>query len=244
MRASLAALLGVLLLASGSGALAQVTVNSGALDQLRPERAPSRHARPRETRRAVPHPRAPAHPTAPSAAKPEVTKPGQPAARAVTQPQVPAAPPTPVALPPPAVAVPTAPPPPLPPVPVADDAPGAAEPLPDGLRVTFGKDRADLNPATLAAIERIAGQAKTKPGALDVTAYAAGSPDDPSTPRRLSLSRALAVRGVLLHQGIESPRIYVHAMGAAVPTGAAAGPADRVDVTRQGASAGAQASGK
>ncbi len=159
-----------------------------------------------------------------------------------------------MALPPPAVNVPTAPPPPLPVVPIADDAPDVAEPIPNGLRVTFGKDRADLNPAAVAAIREVAAQAKTKPGALDVTAYAAGSPDDPSTPRRLSLSRALAVRAVLLHEGIESPRIYVRALGASPPAAAQSGPQpgpldgppDRVDVTQQAAPApaGTQAAGK
>lgn len=251
MRAARAALLGgALLLAAGGGALAQVSVNSGALDRLRPESTPSRHAQPRESRHAspvrhaVPHPREPASPV-PSAAT--AAKPGQVAAPTAVSPamppQIPAAPPAPVALPPPAITVPTAPPPPLPPIPIADDAPGAAEPIPGGVRVNFGKDRTDLNPATAAAIQQVAGQAKNKPGALDVTAYAAGSPDDPSTPRRLSLSRALAVRTVLLHAGIESPRIYVHALGAA-PAGTASGPADRVDVTRQAASSSAQASGK
>jgi len=116
-----------------------------------------------------------------------------------------------------------------------------AEPIPNGLRVTFGKDRADLNLAAVAAIREIAAQAKGRPGALDVTAYAAGSPDDPSTPRRLSLSRALAVRAVLLHEGIESPRIYVRALGASPPAGPQpgpeAGPPDRVDVTQQAAPA-------
>lgn len=235
------ALIALALLAACGDAVAQVAVNPGALDQLRPERT-RRSATPsqrtpstRETRRPAP-PQSPAgeHPAAPSAATP--LKPGQPAAPVVAAPQVPTAPPNAAVLPPPAVAVPTAPA-PLPPVPVADDAPGAAEPLPDGLRITFGKDRSDLNPAAVAAIRQLALQAKAKPGALDVAAYAAGTPDDPSIPRRLSLARALAVRAVLLQEGVESPRIYVRALGA----NANSDPADRVDLTRQGAATAANA---
>lgn len=63
-----------------------------------------------------------------------------------------------------------------------------------------------------------------------VSAFAAGTPDDPSTPRRLSLSRALAVRGILLGEGIASARILVRSLGASTPA-IAAGPPDRVDVT-------------
>ena len=50
-----------------------------------------------------------------------------------------------------------------------------------------------------------------------VPAFAAGVPDDPSTPRRLSLSRALAVRGILLGQGIASTAVLVRSQGASMP---------------------------
>jgi outer membrane protein OmpA-like peptidoglycan-associated protein len=224
---------GALLLAAG-GASAQVAVNPAAINQLQPEHAqhsPPRRAASRTARRPVHHPPSahPAAPTSPTAAKPAV-----PTAAA---PRVPAAPPSAAVIPPPAVVVPTAAPPPLPPIPVAADAPGAAAPVQGGLRITFGKDRSDLSPATVAAIEAIAGQVKDKPGPLDITAYAAGVPDDPSTPRRLSLARALAVRTVLLHQGIESPRIYVRAMGTSATPGDPAAtppaPADRVDLIQE-----------
>ena len=242
-------ILGGALLLAASHASAQVAVNSGALNQLQPEHArhsPARHAPSRRARQPeAPQPEAPRHPlaTRPAApAAPTATNPAAPTA--AVAPKVPAAPPNPAVLPPPAVAVPTAAPPPIPPIPVATDAPGAAEPVQGGLRITFGKDHSDLSPATVAAIQEVAGQAKGKPGALDVTAYAAGVPDDPSTPRRLSLARALAVRSVLLHEGIESPRIYVRAMGAGpapsdraappgTPAAAPAGPADRVDLIQE-----------
>ncbi len=259
-RTALPWLLGSALLLSVSHTSAQVTVNSGALNQLRPEHPRHRAARHAPSRTAR-QPEAPAHPlathpTAPAA--PTAANPAPPTAAAA--PKVPAAPPNPVVIPPPAIAVPTAAPPPIPPIPVAPDAPGTAEAVQGGLRITFGKDRSDLSPATVAAIQGVAEQAKSKPGALDVTAYAAGVPDDPSTPRRLSLARALAVRSVLLHEGIEFPRIYVRAMGAGpapsdkaaapgTPANPPAGPADRVDLIEEhtvpsASSSTAQAAGK
>ncbi len=62
---------------------------------------------------------------------------------------------------------------------------------------------------------------------VNVVAYAAGKPDDASTARRLSLSRGMAVRSVLLANGVPSAQIYVHALGASAPDG----PADRVELT-------------
>ena len=142
------------------------------------------------------------------------------------KPRVPAIPPAILALPP-AVAVPLAHPPPIPTVPVADDAPGTASPIQGGLRVTFGADRVDMNPASVAALRAFAlSKADIAGASINIFAYAAGSPDDPSTPRRLSLQRALAARAVLLQAGIPSPRIYPRALG---PAGGSVDP-DRVDV--------------
>ena len=62
---------------------------------------------------------------------------------------------------------------------------------------------------------------------LQVVAYAA-SQGNTSAARRLSLSRALAVRSYLIDKGIRSTRIDVRAMGA--PEAASSGPADRVDL--------------
>ena len=68
---------------------------------------------------------------------------------------------------------------------------------------------------------------------FNVMGYAAGIPEDPSTARRLSLSRALAVRSVLMADGVSSARIYVRALGTAggdeVP--------DRVDLAVMGGNA-------
>ena len=127
----------------------------------------------------------------------------------------------------PPVVVPTAQPIAPPPVPVAADAPGAVSAVAGGRRVTFGADRTDLNPATESALREFARSVKEGEAAVNVNAFAAGGPEDPSTPRRLSLARALAARAVLISEGIPSARIYVRALGAA----GGDGPADRVDVT-------------
>ena len=117
---------------------------------------------------------------------------------------------------PPAVAVPLAHPPPPPTVPLADDAPGTVMSIQNGVRVTFGDGRADFSPATADALAKFAGGLGQSTASINIFTYAPGSPDDPSTPRRLSLERALAVRAVLLAAGIASPRIYPRALG---PTG-------------------------
>ena len=229
----------------GTPAWAQVTVNPGALDALGKPAPPKRRAAP--VRRAPSRPRAPEKraspaPTAkPTAAPSAPAKPEQPAAptqtaptqtapiQAVTPPALPAVPTVPpaIAAMPPPVAVPLAHPPPPPAVPVADDAPGAATRIDGGLRVTFGPDRFELNPSTAAAL-RAFGEGLSSQTATNITiyAYAAGSSDDPSTPRRLSLARALAARAALIEAGIPSPRIYPRALG---PEGGSASP-DRVDV--------------
>lgn len=201
-----------------AGAQAQVTTNPDALEGLgKPERpaAPVRRPQPR------PRPQRTAKPSPPPAPAPE-TKP----AAAAKPPAVPVTPPAILALPPP-VAVPLAHPPSDPVVVVTDDAPGDASRIERGVRVTFGPDRVDLNPATIAALRAFARESLEQSGSsINVFAYAAGNQDDPSTPRRLSLARALAARAVLMQAGIASPRIYPRALG---PAGGEIDP-DRVDV--------------
>lgn len=182
-------------------------------------------------------------PAAPTPVKPAPAKPTPPArpapSRPAARPATPAAPPPPpqVQVPltappapvlPPPVIVPTRPPAPPPPVAITADAPGIVEQIPDGIRVTFGENRTDLNPATETALRTLA-HAAPADASFTVTAFATGVPDDPSTPRRLSLSRALAVRSVLIAEGIASVRIYVKAFGGGHE--AADGPADRADIT-------------
>jgi outer membrane protein OmpA-like peptidoglycan-associated protein len=125
--------------------------------------------------------------------------------------------------------MPTHPPPPPPPVPVKNDAAGTATALPGNLeRITFGPGSSELNPATVAAIRQIASAAIANPALLiTITAWAAGNNDDPSTPRRISLDRALAARAVLINAGIVSERIHALAKGFSDP---GTGPIDRVDI--------------
>ncbi len=197
---------------------AQPGVNPGALDALKPTARP-RPAPPQH------HPTRPA--AKPNAGKTDTTKSGAAALPVPPKPPVvPIAPPA-IAAIPPAVAVPVQRPPEPPPVVVAADAPGEAAPAPGGVRVTFGVGRADLNPATEAAIRDFVRPLRSTDQAINVLAYAAGTTDDPSTPRRLSLARALEARAVLINEGIPSTRIYVRALGSA----GGDGPADRVDLS-------------
>lgn len=153
-----------------------------------------------------------------------------PAAKQQTPPPVPTAPPPPPTLPPPIV-VPVRPMAPPEPAAVVADAVGEVMPQKDGLRVTFGPGSADLNPRTDAAVRTLARGAPPFAGtSFTIVAVAPGSEDDPSTPRRLSLSRALALRSVLITEGVASARIYVKAMGAN-PQALAGGPPDRADIT-------------
>ena len=62
---------------------------------------------------------------------------------------------------------------------------------------------------------------------LRIEGFASGTEDSGNRSRRLSLSRALAVRSYLMDQGIASTRMDVYARGAL----ADGGPTDRVDLT-------------
>lgn len=170
-----------------------------------------------------------AHPNGPHQSLPHMAG-DRPAANVnLEPPTVPLAPPDAAVLPAPIV-VPTRPVEPPPPPTVSADAPATVTRLPDGLRVTFGTGSADLNPETQAALTALA--TAVAPPALtifNIVAYATGTPDDPSTARRLSLSRALALRSVLIEAGVPSPRIYIRALGASVPPPAGIAP-DRADV--------------
>ena len=152
---------------------------------------------------------------------------------AAAKPTVPAAaPPAPV-LPPP-ITVPTRPVTPPTPAVVVADAQGEATEQKDGLRVTFGPGSSDLNPRTDAAIRALVHAAPPFASVtFSVVALAPGTEEDPSTPRRLSLARGLAVRSILITEGIPSTRIYVRALGAN-PQAIAGGPPDRADITVAG----------
>lgn len=210
-----AVLLGSMLAAHSAGAWAQAIVNPGALDvpavRLAPK-PPAPRAEPRPKTRIAVEPTRPASPAAPTR---------------TAKPVLPIGPP-PAAVLPPATVVPVLHPPPPPVIPMAPDAPGTAAMLPTGLRITFGTDRSDLSPATVDALRKYAATlGQTDNTTVTIMAYAAGPPEDPSTPRRLSLGRALAARAVLMESGVASTRIYPRALGPAPD-----GPPDRVDLIR------------
>jgi outer membrane protein OmpA-like peptidoglycan-associated protein len=238
------------LLCVNAPALAQVTIDLHALDALpgarpaKPEAVPhaaKRKPAPTQVTTAKPH-KAPAAETA-TAVTPPLPPAAQPAApppaAAATPPPatVPAAPPGAVALAPIAPPPPSSEPAPPPPPPISESSSSAAVPSNAGLRVTFGAGQADLSPASAAAIQQMVKSAPSGDAtSFNVVAYAAGTPDDPSTARRLSLSRALAVRSALMADGITSSRIYVRALGAAPGDDAP----DRVELAVMGANAASQ----
>jgi outer membrane protein OmpA-like peptidoglycan-associated protein len=94
---------------------------------------------------------------------------------------------------------------------------GATDPAPaqyDGLKLLAG----DLNSALQSGASRIM-----------LEAFGGARGDKGSDARRLSLKRALAIRQVLIDNGVPSGKIDVRAMG-----GADDGNADRVDVLVRG----------
>lgn len=105
---------------------------------------------------------------------------------------------------------------------------GAAIEQRDGsLRLLFTANEATLPEEAQKALEGIARRLETEHNLyIQLLAYAEGTEDEASKARRLSLSRALAVRSYLMNDGVRSTRIEVRALGHKVPDG----PADRVDV--------------
>jgi outer membrane protein OmpA-like peptidoglycan-associated protein len=175
---------------------------------------------------------APATPTPPTSAS---AKPVPAAPAPATSPPaatIPAAPPPVVALAPLPPATPSAAPPAAPPV--AANAESVATPTAGGLTIAFGSDQSDLNAASDAAIQKLAHTAPNRDTtSFNVLAFAHGDPQDPSTARRLSLSRALAIRSALMAAGVPSTRVYVRALG----DQGGKGPPDRADITVMGLNA-------
>ena len=100
--------------------------------------------------------------------------------------------------------------------PAADrgDAGTTARPLISGLQLTFAKGQSDLSPTSANSIKALARAApNVDTTTFNVLAYASGDPDDPSVARRMSLSRAIAVRDALMADGVPSARIYLRALG-------------------------------
>ena len=96
--------------------------------------------------------------------------------------------------------------------------------------ILFAKDAPDPAKAALGAIKFLANDlnaAMAGPNArVELQAFGGAKGDKGSDARRLSLKRALAIRQVLIDDGVSPDRIDVRAMGGVDDTG----PADRVDV--------------
>jgi outer membrane protein OmpA-like peptidoglycan-associated protein len=132
------------------------------------------------------------------------------------------------------------PPPPAPPaLPKVDDAkPKPADSKPVEEPAAQSTDKADLSvvfkptetsvPLTMKAeLDKMAESIKASGGSrVNLVAYASGAEDQASTARRVSLSRALAVRAYLIEKGVDKLAINVQAEGNKNP----GGEADRVDV--------------
>jgi outer membrane protein OmpA-like peptidoglycan-associated protein len=102
------------------------------------------------------------------------------------------------------------------------------------MQVTFSGEQAELSPDSVAAINTlVAGVTSKDTATFNVVGYAKGRNDDPSTARRVSLARALAVRGALMADGVASAHIYVRALGSQTDTE----PTDRVDIAVMGGNA-------
>lgn len=100
-------------------------------------------------------------------------------------------------------------------------APGTA------LRIPFPGNVAKLPKQATAALQALAQRlAKDSAIRLQLKAYASGTKDNASRARRLSLSRALAVRSYLIRLGVRAARIDVRALG----NKAEGQPANRVDL--------------
>jgi len=119
--------------------------------------------------------------------------------------------------------------------PPASAAPQAADEAPTpGLTkrsvILFAPQAADPAQSALGAIKFLAGDlaaSMTSASArVQIQAYGGTRGDKGSDARRLSLKRALAIRQVLIDDGVPAERIDVRAMGGADDSG----PADRVDV--------------
>ena len=200
------------------------------------------------TTAAVPPP--PAPPARAAASRPAAPAPRVVAALPAPEPASPPAPSTRTAAapaPPPRPSAPAAPAAPAPPAApqaaaAAAPAPSATPPAPppqtaslgptgpdsDGhVRVGFEPESAKLLDNSAASLEtlaeRLGADAESR---VQLLAYAAGSPENSSQARRLSLSRALAVRSFLIEKGVRSTRMDVRALGNKIGNG----PADRVDI--------------
>ncbi|MDP6602575.1 MAG: OmpA family protein [Rhodospirillales bacterium] len=82
------------------------------------------------------------------------------------------------------------------------------------LKLTFAADAAKLTEPVQEELIALAAGLKDRDGLrVQLLAYAGGESLSSSKARRLSLSRALAVRSLLIDNGVRSTRIDVRALG-------------------------------
>jgi outer membrane protein OmpA-like peptidoglycan-associated protein len=192
---------------------------------------------------------APAGPGAPQPVVPAVSAPATAAAPVAAPAAAPAATPAPSPVPPPASTTPapaapqqlaTAPAAPAAPAPnpatqqsaIVPPRPAPAPAVAAGVvTVPFPSGMGELPSGQLAALDALAAKYAGNEERLQIRAYAANTVGDGgSGARRLSLTRALAVRQYLIDKGIRSTRIDVRALG----TPSDGSEPDRVEVAPQG----------
>jgi outer membrane protein OmpA-like peptidoglycan-associated protein len=111
-------------------------------------------------------------------------------------------------------------------LPPAETAAPASEEKPD-LRLPFRTTETTVPLSMQPDLDKVAATLmRDKALRVVIVAYASGSADQPSTARRISLSRALAIRAYLIDHGVENLRINVRAEGSKD----AGKQADRVDL--------------
>jgi outer membrane protein OmpA-like peptidoglycan-associated protein len=94
------------------------------------------------------------------------------------------------------------------------------------LTVLFSPGSSVLNAEASKHISNIIKKMESDPSLrLQLVAYATSTDDNPSRARRLSLSRALAVRSNIVEKGVKSSRMDVLALGSKFKKA----PGDRVD---------------
>lgn len=100
--------------------------------------------------------------------------------------------------------------------------------LPEGTVsvVHFSGVETELSPTARDQLQQVSVQLASTERRVQLNAFAGGSDETVSAARRLSLSRALAVRAYLIERGVRSARIDVRALGVPEDNG----PAERVDI--------------
>lgn len=115
------------------------------------------------------------------------------------------------------------------PAPAKPAAPGSAN-LTKRSVILFAKEATDPAEGALGALKFLAGDLNaamtTAAARVELQAFGGARGDKGSDARRLSLKRALAIRQVLIDDGVSPDRIDVRAMGGSDDSG----PTDRVDV--------------